>query len=161
MKRLVRFATYTLSVTIALWGPALLLAQDRIPSPKLNLSYVPHGLFHCDDCNIVIDVPANGIDRRPVAYANGHEHDTISEKIINPETIEVTIKSGGRTYLKQTLTAAADGQTLSVKTSEFSESSERPVSDEMTAVRTGAALSGTHAVSGSWHVIKRVSVDEN
>src|SRR5580704_13457914 len=94
MKRLVRFATCTLFVTIALWGPALLLAQNRIPSPKLKVSYVPQGLDHCDDCDIVIDVPANGIDLRPVAYANGHEHDTISEKIIDPETIEVTIKSG-------------------------------------------------------------------
>lgn len=164
MKRLGRFATCTLFVTFAFCGPAPLLAQNRIPSPKLNVSYVPQGLYHCDDCNIVIDVPANGIDQRPVAYANGHEHDTIQRKIIDPETIEVTIKSGDRIYLKQIITAASDGKTLYVKTSAFSESSERPATDEMTAVRIGAPLSGVsgaHAVSGSWRVIKRVSVDEN
>jgi hypothetical protein len=160
MKRLEQFAACTLFGMTAIWGSSLLLAQNFRPSPKPVVFLVDQGRYHCDTCNPAIDVPANGTDQRVNGYADGNVYDTISVRVIDPKTIEVTTKRAGRIFFKQVSTVAADGNTLYVKTTEFSELSEKPVTVEVTAMRVGAAPSGAHAASGSWRAVK-IQADEN
>jgi hypothetical protein len=172
MKRLEQFAACTLFMIAAIWGPSLLLAQSPLslaftrfspqvsPNPNPKIFAVDHGRYHCGSCKPVIDVPANGADQRVDGYADGQVYDMISVRIISPNTVEVTTKRAGRIFFRQISTVSADGNTLYVKTTEFPEFSEKPVTGEATAMRVGAAPSGAHAASGSWRAIK-VSTDEN
>lgn len=160
MKRLEQFAACMILIA-ATWGSSLLVAQNRfVPSPRPVVFYVDQGRYHCDSCKPSIDVPADGNDRRVNGYADGNTYDTISVRIIDPRTVEVTTKRTGRVYFKQISTVSADGKTLKVKTTEFSEFREKPLTGEATAMRVGAVPSGAHAASGSWRAIK-VSTDEN
>lgn len=169
MKRLEQFAACTLFGMTAIWGSSLLLAQNPVapaqnpfavrPSPYPFVFSVDQGRYHCDSCNPAIDVPANGTDQRVDGY-DGAVYDTISVRIIDPKTIEVTTKRAGRINNKLVRTVAADGNTLYTKTTRFSEFSEKPVTGEATAMRVGAAPSGAHAASGSWRAVK-VRLDEN
>lgn len=163
MKHLERFAACTSFLIAAIWSPSLLLAQNRFvaePSPTPQSFYVDHGRYHCDSCKPVIDVTANGTDQQVDGYSDGNTYDTISVRIIDPKSVEVITKRSGKVYFKQISTVSADGNTLHVKTTEFSEFTEKPVSGEATAARVGAAPSGSHPASGSWRAIK-VNVDQN
>jgi hypothetical protein len=123
-----------------------------VASSKPVVFSVDHGRFHCDSCHPVIDVPANGMEQPVNGYADGRSYDTISVKIVDSRTLEVTTKRAGRFYFKQISAVAADGDTLDVKTTE--DTGIGGANGVAIAVRVGPAPAGAHAASGSWRVIR-------
>lgn len=168
MNKIERFVVSVLFFIAALWAPTVCAAQSPFDgtwhtnmaqtkfSPKPIVFYLSQGWYHCVSCNPTFDVQADGSDR-PVT---GQSYDTISVKEVDPKTIAVTTKKGGKVDFEQTRTVSADGKTLTVTTTSHPMSSDQTVTGEATAKLVGTAPSGVHATSGSWQLLK-VKESEN
>jgi hypothetical protein len=125
------------------------LAQAKI-SPKPNVFYLSQDWYHCVSCNPAIDVKADGTDQ-PVT---GQAYDTLSVKVVDPNSIEFVAKKGGKVTFEQTRSVSANGKTLTIKATNHPMNSDQPVTTEVTASLVGVAPSGVHATSGNWKIEK-------
>ena len=131
------------------------MAQAKF-SPKPNVFYISQGWYHCVSCNPAFDAKADGTDQA----VSGLSYDSISVKEVDPNTIAVVAKKGGKVDFEQTRTVSADGKQLIVKTTSHAMNSDQIVTAEATAKRVGIKPSGVHATSGQWEISK-VSQSEN
>jgi hypothetical protein len=131
------------------------MAQTKF-SPKPNVFYLSQGWYHCVSCNPTYDAKADGTEQ-PVT---GQTYDTVVVKDVDPNSIAVTTKKGGKVISEQTRSVSADGKTLTVKTTAHPMNSDQPVAVTTTGKRTGVKPSGVHATSGEWQIVK-VEVSEN
>lgn len=162
MSKMERYVVCALFFMAALWAPAICGAQSSFDgtwhtnmaaakfSPKPIMFYLSQGWYHCVSCNPTYDVQADGQDH-PIT---GQSFDTISVKEVDPKTISITTKKGGKVDFEQTRAVSADGKTLTVKTTSHPMNSDQPVTGESTAKLVGVAPSGVHATSGSWQILK-------
>ncbi len=131
------------------------LSQTKF-SPKPLSFYISQAWYHCTgSCNPSYDIAADGQDH-PVS---GHAYDTLSVTIVDPHTISVIAKKGGKSIYEQTRTVSADGKTLTVKTTEHPMNSDQPVTFVTSGKRSGMASSGVHATSGNWIIQKQSGSD--
>jgi hypothetical protein len=94
-------------------------------------------------------VKADGTDQ-PVT---GHTYyDTLAVKSAGADTVETTAKKAGKTVGTAVYTVTADGKTCTRKWTDTSGST--PASGEAVFERVAKGPSGSHAVSGSWRVVK-------
>jgi hypothetical protein len=162
MNKIERFVACALFLTSALWAPASSFAQSPFDgtwrtnmaqsklSPKPNVFYLSQGWYHCTSCNPQIDVQADGQDQA----VTGQSYDTISVREVDPKSIAITTRKGGKTVFEQTRTVSANGKTLTVKTTSHPMNSDQAVVTTVTATLVGIAPSGVHATSGSWRLNK-------
>jgi hypothetical protein len=125
------------------------MAQTKF-SPKPNVFYISQGWYHCVSCNPAFDAKADGTDQA----VTGQTYDTISVKEVDPNSIAVTTKKGGKVVSEQTRAVSADGKTLTVKTTAHPMNSDQTVTATATGKRTGVKPSGVHATSGEWQIVK-------
>ena len=127
------------------------LAQTKF-SPKPLTFYISQGWYHCTgSCNPSYDIAADGQDH-PVA---GHSYDTLSVTIVDDHTITAVGKKGGTVIFEQTRTVSADGKTLTVKSTGHPMSGGPSTTFETVGKRIGNAVSGVHATSGDWVIVKQ------
>jgi hypothetical protein len=162
MKKLERCMAPTLFVAAVFWTPRLCRAQSafngvwRIDaaqsklSPKPNAFYIAKGWYHCTSCSPAIDTEADGKDHA----VQGDSYDSLSVRVIDLHTIELTAKKSGKLIYDQTRTVSANGKELTVKTTVHPANSSNPVNSEIIAMRTGIVPSGVHATSGEWRIEK-------
>jgi len=131
------------------------LAKTKF-SPKPLDFYIGEGWYHCVTCNPVIDVQADGVDHKVA----GQAFDSISVRIINPDTIAITTRKDGKVVYDQTRTVSKDGKSLNVKETLHPMDSAQVLTFEATARRSGAAPDGVHATSGDW-IVERESGSSN
>ena len=131
------------------------MAQAKI-SAKPNVFYISQGWYHCVSCAPAVDVAANGEDQT----VTGQAYDTISVKEVDPKTISIVTKKGGKVYAEQTRTVSADGKTLTIKNTFHPLNSDQPITTEVTGKLAGIAPAGVHATSGQW-VVQKVQESDN
>jgi len=144
-------------VTALLLVPAVALAGSTLDGTwktridSLNITGKPDtflladGTYSCASCNPALRVKADGMDH-PV---KGHAYyDSVTVKVINPNTVELTYHRAGKVSGQETVTVSADGQMLTDAFSNFD--GTREVTGTYTEKRVAAGPAGAHAVSGDW-----------
>lgn len=116
--------------------------------PKPIVEYIAQGWYHCESCVPPFSVKADGTDQ-PVT---DQDVDTQSIKIVDANTVSVVGKKDGKVAFEQTVTASADGKTLTVKGVGHPPNGDKPVEFTSVLKRVGTSHPDVHATSGRWLV---------
>ena len=146
---------------VVLWFlPAMLFAQSPFDgtwktnmaesklSQKPYIFSVNNGMYDCETCVSKINVKADGQDQA----VTGQAYDTISVQVVDPNSIHVTLKKGGKTTGDSTRTISADGKTLTVAGTNYPADGSQPYKFEVKYMRTGKGPAGSNPISGSWRI---------
>lgn len=152
------------------FSPLLALAQspfDGTWKADINNAQLPKkperylldkGVYHCLTCVPPVTVKADGEDHKVA----GHPYyDTVSIRVIDPQTIEETDKKTGKTVATTTLKVSPDGTTSTVEFSDSSASNDAPVVGKAEFKRVAKGPTGSHAISGAWLATKYDAVSDN
>jgi hypothetical protein len=144
-------------VTALLLVPAVALAgssldgtwKSRLDSFKVtgkpDTFLLADGTYTCSSCSPELKVKADGMDHAVTGHAY---YDTAEAKVVNPTTIETTLKRAGKVVNKETDTVSADGKTFTATFVGFDGTKE--VTGTFTEKRVSAGPAGSHAISGEW-----------
>ncbi len=154
----------------ALFMPTLAMAQsvfDGTWKVDLNTAKFPEkpdeyllkdGMYHCKTCAPPVDVKADGQDQK----VSGHPYyDMVSIKVVDDRTIEETDKKNGKTVTTSKAWVSPDGNTLIFEFSDSSATNADPVTGKGSETRVAKAPAGSHAISGSWKMVKMEGVSDN
>lgn len=119
--------------------------QSAMPT-KVNVWLLKDGMYSCTSCSPSIEVQADGKDQ-PV---KGQPFDSISVKIVDPQTVREVEKKNGQIVSDERFTVSGDGSTA---TDEFG-------NWKLTLTRIAEAPAGTHRLSGSWKPLKIESTSD-
>ena len=112
---------------------------------KPDVFVIAAGTYTCTSCIPEIKIKADGADHA----VTGHDYyDTVAVKIVDATTVERTNKMAGKVTGTNTVTASADGATLTGKFTDYT--GEKTGTFNYTEKRVAAAPAGAHATSGSW-----------
>jgi len=125
--------------------------EKRQPSKKPYILMLQNGTYQCKTCIPPVEIPADGQDHK--VSANPYA-DTQNAKVVNDRTIERTSKKNGKTVLTQTYTVSPDGKTLTVDINDATATNADPVIAKAIFIRLTAGPAGSHAISGSWQLVK-------
>ena len=116
-------------------------------SGKPDTWVIADGTYSCSTCTPEIKVKADGTDQK----VSGHPYyDTVAVKVVSPTVVEITDKLAGKVMYAITLTASADGKTVTGSLTDHT--GTKSATATYTATRVAAAPAGAHAVSGTWQV---------
>ena len=113
---------------------------------KVNVWLLQNGTYRCTSCVPTIDVKADGQDQQ----VTGQPYDTISVKVVDPQTVEEIEKKNGQVVSDEKFTVSRDGNTT---TDEFA-------NWKVSMVRVTKGPPGSHALSGSWKPLKMESISD-
>jgi hypothetical protein len=149
-----------------LFASSLLSAQSRFDGTwemkmdTLEFSGPPEeyvlsaGTLHCLSCVPKVDVRTDGSEQK----ITGHpQFDTISVRVVDPNSVEFAYKKDGKPTFACTETVSPDGSTM------IEEFTETPTTQRVTGhamfARVDKGPVGSHALSGSWEMrtVKNVS----
>ena len=168
MKKIRRISGFVLLLAPMLLAPALLSAQSPFDgtwrtdmeqsrlSPKPFVFLIQNGVYECSSCSPKIHVKADGQDQS----VSGQPFDTISVRVVDSKSIEITQKKGGKAWSEGTRTVSDDGNTLTMKMTRHPQNSDQVTTAEVTFSRIGKAPAGANGTSGSWRIAK-VNESEN
>ena len=120
--------------------------NENLASEKPRVLSVADGVFRDGDRQL----KADGSDQK--VPATGY-WDTVSVRIVDDRTVEITSKKAGKPMYTETDTVSADGTTLTKVMKDTTEA--EAVTFESDFRRVAPAPAGAHAVSGSWQVFKQ------
>jgi hypothetical protein len=103
------------------------------------------GMYTCSSCNPELKVKADGADHPVTGHAY---YDSATVKVLNPNSIEVTLHRAGKVATKETNTVSADGKTFTGTFVNYDGAKE--VTGTFTEKRVSAGPPGSHAISGTW-----------
>ena len=125
---------------------------------RLEKYLVKDGKYDCEACDPPLHLKADGKDKK----INGDAcFDSVSVRVIDDRTVEETYKKNGKTVESSRMTVSTDGQTATMDWSERCNAKGDLVAVERILTRVAPAPPGTHAVSGSWQLVRRVGVSDN
>lgn len=127
-------------------------------SPKPDKLELANGTYKCLTCDPPISVKADGTDQ-PVTGHPGF--DTMSVRVVDDHSVETIAKKAGKVVFVDRTTVAADGLTAKEEFTSHPQSSDKPVTGNMTLKRVGKSMPGMHAASGSWVPEKADNISEN
>jgi hypothetical protein len=133
------------------------LGRVELPT-KVTKVELSKGMYSCPTCVPAINVKADGTDQK---VTGSDTFDTISVKVIDAQNVEITYKKAGRTAEVAKITAAADGNHVTERFTEYPENSSRPVTGEVTLMRVEKGSAGSHATSGGWRDEKIGAISDN
>jgi hypothetical protein len=166
MKRFILAAAFA-----AVCIPATVAAQNVFDGTwKLDISkftmpekpdeyYLVNGFYECRTCDVPFKVKADGTDQ-PIS---GSPYiDTVAFKVVNDHETEETDKKGGKVVATYAVTISPDGNTLTVKFSDSSNSNGGPpVTGKGQSNRVAKGPAGSHLISGSWRISKVDEMSDN
>jgi hypothetical protein len=117
-------------------------------SQKPYTFVVNNGMYDCDSCAPKISVKADGQDQS----VSDQPYDTISIQIVNPNSIHVVTKKGGKTTSDSTRTVYRDGNTLGISSTNYPVDGSPPFNAESMWTRVSSGPAGSNKTSGSWRV---------
>jgi hypothetical protein len=144
-------------VTALLLAPAVALAgssldgtwKSRLDSfqvtGKPDSFLLADGTYTCSSCNPELKVKADGADHPVKGQAY---YDSITVKVLNPNSIETTYSRAGKVSGKETDTVSADGKSYTGTFVNYDGAKE--VTGSFTEKRVSAGPAGSHAISGGW-----------
>lgn len=155
-------------LVLALSAPALALAQNTFDGTwktdpasihgggKPIVVTLKDGTFHCNCDNPALNVPADGKDHAVSGHAG---YDTLAVEVVNDHSLRMTEKNAGKTVGDGTITASADGSTV---TDEFTNSGgSSPVTGKAVYERVGKAAPGSNLATGTWMLKNVDKVSDN
>ena len=119
-------------------------------SPKPIVFALKSGMYTCDSCVPKISVKADGEAQNVAAPAR--DYDTLSVKVVDPNTVQFVAKKGGKPVFDQTRTVSSDGKTMTVTSTNYNADGSAPYKSGMQATRISNGPSGSNAISGYWRV---------
>jgi len=134
--------------------------MSKVDFPKKpDIYLLQNGMYQCKTCVPPVSVKADGTEQ-PVS---GHPYyDALAVKVVSDHEVETTFSKGGKAVASSTLTISADGNTL---TSKFSDGSNTnggpPVTGTSESTRVSKGVAGSHLVSGSWRTTKVPDLSDN
>lgn len=123
------------------------MAESRL-SQKPYVFSVNNGMYDCESCVPKVNVLANGQDQS----VTGQTYDTISVQVVDPNTIRVILKKGGKTTSDATRTVSADGKMLTIAGTSYPADGSQPYKSEAKFTRVAKGPAGPNATSGSWRI---------
>lgn len=114
-------------------------------SGKPDSYLLADGTYTCSTCNPPLTVKADGAEHAVTGHAY---YDSAAVKVLNPSTLEVTLRRGGKVTFKETDSVSADGKTYTSKFTSYDGTKE--VNGTTTEKRVSAGPAGAHAISGEW-----------
>ncbi len=122
---------------------------------KPNVFAVKDGMYSCSTCVPAYKIKADGAFH---ATPGNPYRDEVSVKVVDPRTIMLATRKGGKTMFTQTETAAADGKTMEVSFNDTSAPGGIAVAGKQVLRRAAAGPAGSHATSGAWLETKDLTV---
>lgn len=116
------------------------------------------GMYQCKTCAPPINVKADGQDQKVSGYPY---FDTMSIKVIDDRTIELTNKKNGKTNGTGKVWVSGDENTLMFEFTDSSATNSDPVTGKGSETRVAKGPAASHAISGSWRMNKMESLSEN
>jgi hypothetical protein len=122
----------------------------RIDSVKVtgkpDVYVIANGTYSCPSCDPPLsNVPADGAWHKITGHAY---YDEIMVHVVDPKTVEISQRLGGKLSGVDTLQLSADGNAFTGKFTGYQ--GAKPVTGEYTEKRVAAGPAGSHALSGSW-----------
>ena len=129
-------------------GTWIIDANAQLPQ-KLGVYLLAKGLFQCSGCFANMEIKADGRDQK---VGETSYWDTVSVRIVDARTAEITAKKAGKTMFTEVDTVSPDGRTLTQVLNDTTEA--QPVTIETLSQRVDQGPSDAHALSGSWRAYK-------
>ncbi len=150
--------------------PATMLAQSPFDGTwvvNLEMAQLPekpevyllqNGIYECSSCVPKIRVNADGKD---YPIAGSPYFSTVSIRVIDNNSIELTEKQGSKIVYSETGTVSPDGETLVQQVTDSAAASGLPITAQQTFKRIGIRPSDANAISGTWQAHKVKVTSEN
>ncbi|HEV2195502.1 MAG TPA: hypothetical protein VGR55_07955 [Candidatus Acidoferrum sp.] len=120
--------------------------NDNLANEKPKAFLVSDGMFRSADT--VLKADGKGYSVPPTGY-----WDTVSVRIMDDHTVEVTSKKAGKPMFTETDTVSVDGNTLTQVVKDTTEA--EAVTFENLYKRVASGPPGAHVLSGTWQVFKQ------
>jgi hypothetical protein len=133
------------------------LAESQSPA-KPEVYLLEDNTYRCTTCDPPLDIRADGQDQKITGAAC---YDTVSLKVVDDRTTEETDKRIGKTVGTSKMTVSSDGNSASVEWTESCNVNGDLITEKDILSRVTKGPRGSHAVSGSWRIVKRVNRSEN
>lgn len=129
------------------------MGSAKLPT-KPSVSVLKSGVFSCESCTPAFTVKADGAFH---AVSNNPDFDAASVTAVDPRTVKMQFRKGGKVVDSETDTVSKDGKTLTYSNVNSSATSGKTVTETAIQTRVGPAPAGAHATSGSWRTTKITS----
>jgi hypothetical protein len=133
------------------------LAESEAPT-KPEVYLLQGSTYQCATCDPPLDIRADGRDQKITGEAC---YDTVSLKVVNDRTTAETDKRIGKTVGTSKMTVSSDGNSATVEWMESCNANGDVITGKDILSRVTKGPRGSHAVSGSWQIVKRVNRSEN
>jgi hypothetical protein len=114
--------------------------------------------YRCTTCDPPLDVRADGQDQKITGEPC---YDAVSLKVVDDRTTLETDKRNGKTVGTSKMTVSCDGNSATVEWTESCNANGDIVSGQLILSRVTRGPRGSHAISGSWQIVKRSNLSEN
>jgi len=132
------------------WDGTWVSREDSAVMDKKPIAVsLAKGVWKNDAYHPALQVKADGTDQPVKGYSY---FDTVAVREAGADAVEVTNKKAGKVVGTSRISVSADGKTATRKWTD--ETGSAPASGEIVYERVGKGPSGSHAVSGSWRVVK-------
>lgn len=128
------------------------------PPAKPDVYLLQDNTYRCTTCDPPLDIRADGRDQKITGEPC---YDTVSLKVVDDRTTEETDKRDGKTVGTSRMTVSSGGNSATVKWTGSCNTNGDVVAEELILSRETKGPRGSHAVSGSWQIVKRVNLSEN
>lgn len=122
-------------------------ASAQLPA-KPYVMTLADGVYGCTSCTPPYSVPADGAFH---AVTGQPYFDEVAVQIVDPQTMKVSFRKGGKSTDAETDVVAADGKTMTFDDIDTSAPNGQPLETKGTMTRVAAGAAGSHAAAGSWH----------
>ena len=133
------------------------LAESQPPT-KPETYLLQDNTYRCTTCDPPLDIRANGQDQK---ITGGPCYDTVSLKVVDDWTTVETDKRSGKTVGTTRMTVSPDGNSATVEWTESCNANGDVIAGKDIMSRVAKGPGGSHAVSGSWKILKRLNRSEN
>jgi hypothetical protein len=133
------------------------LAESQPPT-KAEVYLLQDDTYRCTTCDPPLDIRADGRDQKVTGEPC---YDTVSLKVVDDWTTVKTDKRSGKTVGTSRMTVSFDGNSATVEWTESCNANGDVVTGKDILSRVTNGPRGSHAVSGSWRMVKRVNRSEN
>jgi hypothetical protein len=128
------------------------------PASKPDIYLLQNGTYHCTTCDPPVEVTADGKDHK---IAGESCYDTINVRVIDDRTVEETDRRSGKAVASSRMTVSGDGKTATSDWSESCNAKGDVVAGKDILSRVAVGPPGSHVISGSWQISKRLNRSEN
>jgi len=127
-------------------------------STKTYAYLLQDNTYRCTTCDPPLDIRADGRDQK---ITGASCYDTVSLKVVDEWTTLETDKRNGKTVGTSRMTVSSGGSSATFDWTENCNANGDVVSGKDILNRITKGPRGSHAVSGSWQISKRVDRSEN